>query len=109
MRLEATEEGIVTPALIADLEKELASIQAEKEAAASAEDYERAAHMRQQELVTLTNLERSRSQESQVISLIVTPEHIAQLVETWTCFPVILIVESDTPNMRSLDYDLRTL
>ncbi len=107
LRLEATEQGIVTPALIADLEKELASIQAEKEAAASAEDYERAAHMRQQELVTLTNLERARSQESQVISLIVTPEHIAQLVETWTGVPVSQMLESERQNLRSLEDDLR--
>ncbi len=107
LRLEATEQGIVTPALIADLEKELANIQAEKEAAASAEDYERAAHMRQQELVTLTNLEKARSHESQIISLIVTPEHIAQLVETWTGVPVSQMLESERQNLRSLEDDLR--
>jgi len=107
LRLEATEQGIITPALIADLEKELANIQAEKEAAASAEDYERAAHMRQQELVTLTKLERARSQESQVISLIVTPEHIAKQVETWTGVPVSQMLESERQNLRSLENDLR--
>src|SRR5436190_6009053 len=53
LRLEATEKGIISPTLIADLEKELADIQAKKEAAANSEDYERAALMRQQELVTL--------------------------------------------------------
>jgi len=107
LRLEATEQGIITPALIADLEKELATIQAEKEAAASTEDYERAAHMRQQELLTLTNLEKARSQESQVISLIVTPEHIAQQVETWTGVPVSQMLESERENLRSLENDLR--
>jgi len=107
LRLEATEQGIITPALIADLEKELATIQAEKEAAASTEDYERAAHMRQQELLTLTNLEKARSQESQVISLIVTPEHIAQMVEAWTGVPVSQMLESERENLRSLENDLR--
>jgi len=107
LRLEATEQGIITPALIADLEKELATIQAEKEAAASTEDYERAAHMRQQELLTLTNLEKARSQESQVISLIVTPEHIAQMVEAWTGVPVSQMLESERENLRSLEDDLR--
>jgi len=51
LRLEAVEKGIVSPVLIADLEKELADIQARKEAAANAEEYERAAKMRQQELL----------------------------------------------------------
>jgi ATP-dependent Clp protease ATP-binding subunit ClpC len=107
LRLEANEKGIVTPALIADLEKELAHTQAEKEAAASAEDYERAAHMRQQELLILKNLEKARSQENQVISLIVTPEHIAQVVETWTSVPVSQMLESERQNLRSLEDDLR--
>jgi ATP-dependent Clp protease ATP-binding subunit ClpC len=107
LRLEANEKGIVTPTLISDLEKELANIQAEKEAAASTEDYERAAHMRQQELLILTNLERAHSQENQVISLIVTPEQIAQVVETWTGVPVSQMLESERQNLRSLEDDLR--
>src|SRR5207248_5625586 len=57
LRLEATEKGIVSPTLIADLEKELADIQAEKEAAANAEDYEQAALLRQKELQTLGKLD----------------------------------------------------
>jgi ATP-dependent Clp protease ATP-binding subunit ClpC len=107
LRLEANEKGIVTPTLIADLEKELATIQAEKEAAASAEDYERAAHMRQQELQALLNLEKARSHEHQVISLIVTPEYIAQVVEMWTGVPVCQMLESERQNLRSLEDDLR--
>src|SRR3984893_3378512 len=51
LHLDATEQGIVSPTLIADLEAELADIQAKKEAAANAEDYERAAKLRQQELL----------------------------------------------------------
>src|SRR5207302_7248997 len=50
LRLDATEQGIVSPTLVADLEAELADIQTKKEAAANTEDYERAAMMRQQEL-----------------------------------------------------------
>src|SRR5436309_558569 len=70
LRLDANEKGIVSPTLIADLEKELAGIQAQKEAAANAEDYERAAQMRQQELVTLNKLEVARAQAGNVVSLI---------------------------------------
>src|SRR5216683_3565159 len=53
LHLDATEKGIVSPTLLADLEKELIDIQTQKEAAANSEDYERAAKMRQQELQTL--------------------------------------------------------
>jgi ATP-dependent Clp protease ATP-binding subunit ClpC len=108
LRLEATEKGIVSPTLIADLEKELAEIQAQKEAAANAEDYEHAAMMRQQELVTLGKLERARSQgENNMMSLIVTPEHIAHVVETWTGVPVSQMLESERQNLRTLEDDLR--
>src|SRR5437763_14286773 len=56
LRLDATEQGIVSPTLVADLEVELTDIQARKETAANAEDYERAAMLRQQELLTLEKL-----------------------------------------------------
>jgi ATP-dependent Clp protease ATP-binding subunit ClpC len=106
LRLEATEKGIVTPNLIADLEKELADIQAKKEAAANAEDYQQAAMMRQQELLIQQNLEDARSKPQNMISLIVTPEHIARVVETWTGVPVSQMLESERQNLRHLEDDL---
>src|SRR5256885_7383817 len=60
LRLDATEQGIVSPTLVADLEAELTDIQSKKEAAATAEDYERAAKLRQQELVAQDKLEKAR-------------------------------------------------
>ncbi len=107
LRLEATEKGIVSPTLIADLEKELAEIQAKKEAAANSEDYERAALMRQQELVTLSKLEKARAESNKEMALIVTPEHIAQVVENWTGVPVSQMIESERQNLRNLEDDLR--
>jgi ATP-dependent Clp protease ATP-binding subunit ClpC len=107
LRLEAMEKGIVSPTLLADLEQELAAIQAQKEAAANAEDYELAARMRQQELVTLGKLDRARSDSANVVSLIVTPEHIAQVVEMWTGVPVSQMLESERQNLRTLEDDLR--
>ncbi len=107
MRLEATEQGIVSPTLIADLEKELADIQAQKEAAANAEDYERAAMMRQQELLTLSKLEKARSESGNAVSLIVEPEHIARIVENWTGVPISQMLESERQNLRHLEDDLR--
>ena len=107
LRLEATEKGIISPTTIADLEKELASIQAQKEAAANAENYEQAAKLRQNELLTLEKLNKARSEESRMISLIVTPEQIAQVVETWTGVPVSQMLESERANLRMLENELR--
>ncbi|QBD79018.1 ATP-dependent Clp protease ATP-binding subunit [Ktedonosporobacter rubrisoli] len=107
LRLEASEKGIISPTSISDLEKELADIQAQKEAAANAEDYERAALLRQQELLALSKLERARGQSSEMVSLIVTPEHIARVVENWTGVPVSQMLESERQNLKNLESDLR--
>src|SRR5579863_6650111 len=107
LRLDASEKGIVTPNLLADLEAELADIQAKKEAAANAEDYEHAAKLRQQELVTQGKLDKARGESKDIVTLIVTPEHIAHVVENWTGVPVSQMLESERQNLRNLEDDLR--
>src|SRR5437868_1394560 len=107
LRLEATEKGIISPTLISDLEKELADIQAKKEAAANAEDYQRAAMLRQQELVTQGKLDKARAEAGNAVTLLVTPELIAQVVENWTGVPVSQMIESERQNLLNLEEDLR--
>ena len=107
LRLEATEKGIVSPVLISDLEKELADLQTKKEAAANAEDYERAAKLRQQELVIQDKLEKARAEAGSSMTLLVTPELIAKSVENWTGVPVSQMLESERQNLISLEDDLR--
>ena len=107
LRLEATEKGIVSPLLISDLEKELADIQAKKEAAANAEDYEQAARLRQQELVVQGKLDKARTESGSTVTLLVTPELIAKVVEGWTGVPVSQMLESERQNLLNLESDLR--
>jgi ATP-dependent Clp protease ATP-binding subunit ClpC len=107
LRLEAIEQGIVSPLLISDLEKELAELQAKKEAAANAEEYEKAAKLRQQELVTQTKLDKARAESGSSMTLLVTPELIARVVENWTGVPVSQMLESERQNLISLEDDLR--
>ncbi len=107
LRLEATEQGIVSPTLVADLETELADIQNKKEAAATAEDYESAAKLRQQELIVIEKLDKARVEAQGSAALIVTPEHIARVVENWTGVPVSQMIESERVNLRNLEDDLR--
>jgi ATP-dependent Clp protease ATP-binding subunit ClpC len=107
LRLEATEKGIISPTLISDLEKELADIQAKKEAAANAEDYERAAMLRQQELVTQGKLDKARAESGGSMTLLVAPELVAQVVENWTGVPVSQMLEGERQNLLNLEDDLR--
>ena len=107
LRLDATEQGIVSPTLVADLEAELADIQTKKESAANAEDYERAATLRQQELLALEKLAKARVEAKDTANLIVTPNQIAQVVENWTGVPVSQMLESERQNLRNLEDDLR--
>src|SRR6266700_1506322 len=104
LHLEATEKGIVSPTLISDLETALADIQTRKEAAANSE---RAALLRQEELLTQAKLDKARAESGGTITLIVTPEHIAQVVENWTGVPVSQMLESERQNLRTLEDDLR--
>jgi ATP-dependent Clp protease ATP-binding subunit ClpC len=107
LRLDATEQGIVSPTLVADLEAELADIQSKKEAAANAEDYERAAKLRQQELLAQDKLEKARVEAKGASALVVAPEQIAQIVENWTGVPVSQMLETERQNLRNLEEDLR--
>jgi ATP-dependent Clp protease ATP-binding subunit ClpC len=106
LRLEAIEKGLPGPEVIAALEAEIARIQAEKEAAANAEDYERAARLRQQELLVQQKLDDLHKQSHDGAELVVTPEHIARVVESWTGVPVSQMLESERQNLRNLEHDL---
>ena len=106
LRLEATEQGIISPLLISDLEKELADIQARKEAAANSEEYERAAKLRQKELQVQENLDKARAESGSSVKLLVTPELIAKVVEVWTGVPVSQMLESERQSLLHLESDL---
>jgi len=58
-------------------------------------------------LLALKRLDEARAQENNTISLIVTPEHIARVVELWTGVPVSQMLESERQNLRNLEADLR--
>ncbi|MGZ6389733.1 MAG: ATP-dependent Clp protease ATP-binding subunit, partial [Ktedonobacterales bacterium] len=107
IKLESIERGEVSPDSINAFERELADIQAEKEAAALAEDYERAAKLRQRELKVQEKLDEARKNAGQVVTLLVTPEDIAKVVENWTGVPVSQMLESERQNLRNLEQDLR--
>jgi ATP-dependent Clp protease ATP-binding subunit ClpC len=105
LRLEASESG-EGPEGVAALEQRVASLQAQKEQAALEEKYERAAQLRQQELVVQAELENARQTLSEADPLLVTPELVAKTVENWTGVPVSEMLESERQNLISLEDDL---
>ncbi|HEV8193831.1 MAG TPA: AAA family ATPase [Ktedonobacterales bacterium] len=107
LRLEAIERGLVGPEMVSALENELAQIQAEKEAAAVAEEYEKAAKLRQRELKVQTSLDEARGKAGNVPTMMVTSEDIAKVIEAWTSIPVSQMLEGERQNLRHLEGDLR--
>jgi ATP-dependent Clp protease ATP-binding subunit ClpC len=107
LRLEAIERGLIGPEAVNDLEKQIAEIQAEKEAAALAEEYERAAKLRQQELNVQGQLEEARAKAGQVATMMVRPEDVARVIEGWTSVPVSQMLESERASLRHLEVNLQ--
>ena len=108
LRLEATEQGIVSPMLITELEDELAEIQAQQRGGGECRGVragrQNASARGDGPGTSWTKRGPSRAQRS---SLLVTPELIARVVETWTGVPVSQMLESERQNLRNLDEDLR--
>jgi ATP-dependent Clp protease ATP-binding subunit ClpC len=106
LRLEAIENGLIGPEMVSVLERELASIAAQKEAAALAEDYEKAAKLRQSELKVQRQLDEAQGKAGDIPTMIVTPADIAKVVEGWTSVPVTQMLETERENLRHLEGDL---
>jgi ATP-dependent Clp protease ATP-binding subunit ClpC len=104
LKLEIDESG--EGAHVSKLERELAEIQSQKEAAALAENYELAATLRQQEVVAVDQLKQARLESGLSETPVVTPELVAKVVEGWTGVPVGQMLESERANLINLESDL---
>ncbi|MGH2481656.1 MAG: AAA family ATPase, partial [Ktedonobacteraceae bacterium] len=69
--------------------------------------YERAAKLRQKELQVQDKLDKARAESGSSVKLLVTPELIARVVETWTGVPVSQMLESERQSLLHLENDLR--
>ena len=107
LRLQASESG-EGPEGVAALEQRLASLTVQKEQAALDENYERAAELRQQELLVQEELDKARANLSEADQLVVTPELVARVVEDWTGVPVTQMLESERQSLINLEEDLQT-
>ena len=107
VRLEATERGEIGPDALHALEHELADIQSAKEAAALAEEYEKAAQLRQRELTVQGQIDQAQARDAEhMATLTVTPLEVAGVVELWTGVPVRQMVEGERQSLLHLEADL---
>ncbi|HZS94239.1 MAG TPA: AAA family ATPase [Chloroflexota bacterium] len=105
LRLEASESG-EGPEAIQGMERRIEILQQQKEQAALTENYERAAQLRQQEIVAQKELDEARGHVTDAPPIVVTGELVARVVEDWTGVPVTQMVESERVNLLNLEEDL---
>jgi ATP-dependent Clp protease ATP-binding subunit ClpC len=107
LRIEASERG-EGPERLTGLEKRIELIQLEKEEAAMREDYQRAAELRQQELVAQAELDQARDDTREFPPLEVTIDSVATVIEMWTGVPVTEMLESERMNLVNLEDNLKS-
>ena len=94
---------------VRDAESRLKAVTAEKEEAILAEDYEKAAGLRDEEKKLTEELEAKKNAASPVNSdgLVVTEEDIADIVTSWTGIPVKKLAEEEGTKLLRLDAILK--
>ena len=90
------------------LETQLADVKKEKEAAVTAQEFEKAAEMRDEEkrIEKEINDKKKAAKENSDAKLIVTDEDIASVVAQWTGIPVSKIAQEESESLLHLEEEL---
>ena len=90
------------------LETQLADVKKEKEAAVTAQEYEKAADMRDEEKRIEKEIsdKKNAAKESSDAKLVVTDEDIASVVAQWTGIPVSKIAQEESESLLHLEEEL---
>jgi ATP-dependent Clp protease ATP-binding subunit ClpC len=102
VRLRST----VPPVDVKRIEEELAALEREKEEAVRAEDYEKAASLKQREAVLRAELEQHQegwAGQRETNAPEVTREDIARILEEWTGVPATNIVQEEAERLLNLE------
>ncbi|MDD5613764.1 MAG: ATP-dependent Clp protease ATP-binding subunit, partial [Candidatus Omnitrophica bacterium] len=100
---------LTMPPELKDLEEEVENIKKEKDSAIKAQDFERAAKLRDQERDTKKDLELKRKDWEKVKyeeQPVVTPEDIAVIVSKWTGVPLMKLEETESEKLLKIEDDL---
>ena len=90
------------------LETQLADVKKEKEAAVTAQEFEKAAEMRDEEkrIEKEINDKKNAAKENSDAKLVVTDEDIASVVAQWTGIPVSKIAQEESESLLHLEEEL---
>ena len=90
------------------LETQLADVKKEKEAAVTAQEFEKAAEMRDEEkrIEKEINDKKKATKENSDAKLVVTDEDIASVVAQWTGIPVSKIAQEESESLLHLEQEL---
>ena len=105
MRLRA----FTAPDDVQDLEKKVKELESEKAAAVTAQDFERAATLRDQQKELEEQVEKAKdawAAKNERSSSVVTPEDIANIVSMWTGVPVTQLTEEESQRLLHLEETL---
>jgi len=98
-------QAFAVPPDVKELEQRLEQARTEKEAAIAAQEFERAASLRDMELQTRNQLEDKQKEWKQHGGerIVVTAEDIAHVVSTWTHIPVKKLAEEESERLLKLE------
>ena len=101
-------EASSTPDDLKKKEEDLASVQKEKEAAISAQNFERAAILRDQAKELSGQIEKMKGEwkGGDHEHLVVTEEDVAEVVAKWTCVPLQNLKQKDSERLLHLEEEL---
>ncbi len=94
------------PEAVKELEEKISNISADKDEAVNAQDFERAAALRDEEKRMrdeLEELKNSEKNKSNRISGEVTAEDIAEIVSSWSGVPVVQLTEEESERLLKLE------
>lgn len=98
-------KAFVAPPDVKEIENRLAKVRTEKEAAIAAQEYERAARLRDEEQKVGEELDNKQKEWKQASNdrITVTAEDIAQVVASWTGIPVKKLAEEESERLLKLE------
>ena len=98
-------QTFLPPPDVTDMERHLGALRTEKEAAIAAQEFERAARLRDEEQKLKTELENKQKEWKQAGSdtVQVTPDEIAHIVANWTGVPVKKLAAAESERLLRLE------
>ncbi len=99
--------SLTAPKDLKDLEKQLEAIEKSKQEAITAQDFEKAAELRDKEKTlreqVKTESEQWKEKSSNTKDLVVTEEDIAEIISSWTNIPVKKLAEEESEKLKNLE------